>query len=92
MICQIHNIPCRLKNSVDQPFDGFMRMYQIVGLYIAQDIQAASKAIFCGDVNLGGMSLFFFKYGCIYGIMIATEWIKDMVLDFRFVQSIYIYI
>lgn len=66
-------------------------MYQIVGLYIAQDIQAASKAIFCGDVNLGGMSLFFFKYGCIYGIMIATEWIKDMVLDFRFVQSIYIY-
>lgn len=59
MICQIHNIPCRLKNSVDQPFDGFMRMYQIVGLYIAQDIQAASKAIFCGDVNLGGMSLFF---------------------------------
>lgn len=61
MICQIHNIPCRLKNSADQPFDGFMRMYQIVGLYIAQDIQTASKAIFCGDVNLGGMSLFFWS-------------------------------
>lgn len=42
--------------------------------------------------EFGGYEFVFFKYGCIYGIMIATEWIKDMVLDFRFVQSIYIYI
>ena len=65
-------------------------MYQIVGLYIAQDIQTASKAIFWGDVNLRGICLFFLKYGWIYGIMIATEWIKDMVLDFQFVYIIYI--